>query len=566
MLWSQDTPAPMSLRSTKETESGKTLAASRDESAEKLTEQRLRILLDVNNAIVTKLSQDELLRAVCTALQGVLPFNRSAITLYVPERDTLRIFAQNDEYSSEFFSVGRELDRMDSHAGWAFDHQRPLIRRNLDKESESSTERLLAQQGVRSICVAPLIIAGKSIGTLNLASNQADQYSNADGELLQEVANQVALAVENTQAYEEIRALHAKLEKENVYLREEIRSEHDFREIVGGSAPLREVLERVERVAPLDTTVLIYGETGTGKELIARAIHDRSNRKNRPLVKLNCSAISAGLVESELFGHMRGAFTGALERHIGRFELADGGTLFLDEVSELALETQVKLLRVLQEGEFEPVGSNKTIQVNVRNIAATNRNLEELVTAGRFRSDLFYRLNVFPLELPPLRDRRSDIPQLVMFFLERFANKFGKKIDTVQKETMDLLMDYDWPGNIRELQNIIERAVVLATRPVLFVDPAFLPRSSTPGELRQASSGVPPRPDSHTTGNHARLAEASFPSLEQVERNHILAALNRSGGVIDGPKGAARILNLHPNTLRSKMNKLGIDRRHHDIS
>ena len=439
---------------------------------------------EVNNSIITKLSQGELLLAVCAALQGVLPFNRSAITLYVPERDTLRIFAQNDDHASEFFSVGRELDRRDSHAGWAFDHQRPLIRRNLDKESESSTERLLAEQGVRSICVAPLIVAGKSIGTLNLASNRADEYSDADGELLQEVANQVALAVENMKAYEEIRALHAKLEKENVYLQEEIRSEYNFREIVGSSAPLREVLEKAARVAPLDSTVLIYGETGTGKELIARAIHDRSNRKNRTLVKLNCSAISAGLVESELFGHMRGAFTGAFERHIGRFELADGGTLFLDEVSELPLETQVKLLRVLQEGEFEPVGSNKTIQVNVRIIAATNRNLEEWVAAGRFRSDLFYRLNVFPVELPSLRDRRSDIPLLVNFFLERFANKFGRKIDAVQKETMDLLMDYAWPGNIRELQNIIERAVVLSAGPVLTVDPAFLPKTSAAGDLR----------------------------------------------------------------------------------
>jgi formate hydrogenlyase transcriptional activator len=233
------------------------------------------------------------------------------------------------------------------------------------------------------------------------------------------------------------------------------------------------VLEKTARVAPLDSTVLIYGETGTGKELIARAIHDRSSRKNQTLVKLNCSAISAGLVESELFGHMRGAFTGAFERHIGRFELANGGTLFLDEVSELPLETQVKLLRVLQEGEFEPVGSNKTIQVNVRIIAATNRKLEECVAAGRFRSDLFYRLNVFPVELPSLRDRPSDIPLLVKLFLQRFANKFGRTIDAVHKETMDLLMDYAWPGNIRELQNIIERAVVLSAGPVLTVDPAF---------------------------------------------------------------------------------------------
>jgi len=556
----------MRPRNGGEKKSGRTPTVSREASSAESAEQRVRILLEVNNSIITKLSQGELLRAVCAALQGVLPFNRSAITLYVPERDTLRIFAQNDEYASEFFSIGRELDRRDSHAGWAFDQQRPLVRRNLDRESESSTERLLAEQGVRSICVAPLIIAGKSMGTLNLASNKADEYSDADGELLQEVANQVALAVENMKAYEEIRELHAKLEKENVYLREEIRSEHNFREIVGTSANLREVLENVERVAPLDSTVLIYGETGTGKELIARAIHDCSNRKNRPLVKLNCSAISAGLVESELFGHMRGAFTGALERHIGRFELADGGTLFLDEVSELPLETQVKLLRVLQGGEFEPVGSNKTIHVNVRIIAATNRNLEECVAAGRFRSDLFYRLNVFPLELPPLRNRRSDIPQLVGFFLQRFANKFGRKIDSVQKETMDLLMEYPWPGNIRELQNIIERAVVLASGLVLSVDPAFLPRTPALGDLSHASFAKPPKADLPIAENSARSTETFFPSLEHMEHDHILAALNRTAGVIDGPKGAARILNLHPNTLRSKMSKLGIDRKRHDIS
>jgi formate hydrogenlyase transcriptional activator len=556
----------MTPKNGKAKKAGRSPAVSRDGSSGGSAEQRLRILLQVNNSIITKLSQGELLLAVCAALQGVLPFNRSAITLYVPERDTLRIFAQNDDHASEFFSVGRELDRRDSHAGWAFDHQQPLIRRNLDKEKESSTERLLAEQGVRSICVAPLIVAGKSIGTLNLASDRANEYSDADGELLQEVANQVALAVENMKAYEEISALHAKLEKENVYLKEEIRSEYNFREIVGDSAPLREVLEKTARVAPLDSTVLIYGETGTGKELIARAIHDRSNRKNQTLVKLNCSAISAGLVESELFGHMRGAFTGAFERHIGRFELANGGTLFLDEVSELPLETQVKLLRVLQEGEFEPVGSNKTIQVNVRIIAATNRKLEEWVAAGRFRSDLFYRLNVFPVELPSLRDRPSDIPLLVKFFLQRFANKFGRKIDAIHKETMDLLMDYAWPGNIRELQNIIERAVVLSAGPILSVDPAFLPRTSAAAELPKTPLAVPPSSYSQVTENYAPPVEPSFPSLDQMERDHILAALNRSAGVIDGPNGAARILNLHANTLRSRMSKLGIGRKRHDIS
>jgi formate hydrogenlyase transcriptional activator len=264
---------------------------------------------------------------------------------------------------------------------------------------------------------------------------------------------------------------------------------------------------------------------------------------------------------------MRGAFTGAFARHIGRFELADGGTLFLDEVSELPPETQVKLLRVLQEGEFEPVGSNKTIEVNVRIIAATNRNLEEWVTAGRFRSDLFYRLNVFPIELPPLRGRRSDIPLLVSFFLERFANKFGRKIDAVDKQTMDLLMDYAWPGNIRELQNIIERAVVLSAGTVLMVDPAFLPNPNAgAGDSSRNFSVVPSRADPRVTDSRDLSKATSFPSLQQMERDHIVAALDRSAGVIDGPKGAARILNLHANTLRSRMNKLGIVRKPHDLS
>src|ERR1700739_1564974 len=532
----------------KHKESREAAAVPRDTTSAESAEQRLRILLQVNNSIITKLSEGELLLAVCAALNGVLPFSRSAITLYVPERDTLRIFAQNDEYAAEFFSVGRELDRRDSHAGWAFDHQRPLIRRNLDKESESSTERLLAEQGVRSICVAPLIVAGKSIGPLNLASNKADEYSSADGGLLQEVANQVALAVENMKAYEEIRSLHAKLEKENVYLREEIRSEHDFREMVGSSAALQEVLDKAERVAPLDSTVLIYGETGTGKELIARAIHDCSKHKNRPLVKLNCSAISAGLVESELFGHKRGAFTGAVERHIGRFELADGGTLFLDEISELPLETQVKLLRVLQEHEFEPLGSSRTLRVNVRIIAASNRDLEKAVQEGKFRADLYYRLNVLPITLPPLRERRADIPLLASFFVERFSRQFGKPITGISQDTMDVLSRYAWPGNIRELQNVIERAVVLCPGTVLRLGKDLLPITGEENKEEFVSTG-------------ASSAPANFPdALEGVERGPIVQVLRQTRGVIEGPRGAAKVLNLHPNTLRSRMKKLGIER------
>ena len=352
-----------------------------------------------------------------------------------------------------------------------------------------------------------------------------------------------------------------KLQLANVYLREEIQGEHNFKEIVGNSSGLLAMLRKVEQVALTDTTVLIYGETGTGKELVARAIHDRSNRRERPLVKVNCSAISAGLVESELFGHVKGAFTGAFERRFGRFELADGGTIFLDEVGELPLETQVKLLRVVQEQEFEPVGSSRSVRVDVRMIAATNRDLGEAVNCGRFRSDLFYRLNVFPLEVPPLRDRRSDIPKLAMFFLNRFSNKFGKRIDTLSEATMDLLVGYGWPGNIRELQNVIERAVVLARGAVLAINASQFPAEVSEVMVNQ-SDGV----RSHTaasamasqTSDMARPATSGSTSLEDVERRHIIRVLQKTGGLIEGPNGAARILELNPSTLRGRMKKLGI--------
>jgi formate hydrogenlyase transcriptional activator len=409
---------------------------------------------------------------------------------------------------------------------------------------------------MRSHCIAPLMVRGECIGTVNISSKTKFQYSEKDAQLLQEVANQVALAVENMRSYEEIAELRAKLEKENVYLQEEIRTDHNFEEIVGNSPPLLAVLQKVEQVAPTDSTVLIYGETGTGKELIARAIHNRSARKDRPLVKVNCSAISAGLVESELFGHVKGAFTGALDRRIGRFELADGGTIFLDEVGELPLETQVKLLRVLQEREFEPVGSSKPLRVNVRLIAATNRNLEEAIQAGRFRSDLFYRLNVFPLEVPALRERHSDIPKLAKFFLSIYSKKIGKNIEGISQNTMERVSTYSWPGNVRELQNVIERAVILSRGKTLELQHE-LAVGSIDAEV-QAKIGEPleeaPAPPN-----------AKLPTLKEVERNHILTALRLSSGVIEGVNGAARILHLHPNTLRNRMAKLGIKRTDHQI-
>src|SRR5262245_4898285 len=367
--------------------------------------------------------------------------------------------------------------------------------------------------------------------------------------VLQTFATRAGVELEREQADEKLREALAQVERlknrlqaENVYLQEEIRTEHKFDEMVGQGPALVAVLQKVERVAGTDATVLVTGETGTGKELIARALHSRSARKFRPLVKVNCGAVPASLIESELFGHVKGAFTGAIDRRVGRFELADGGTLFLDEVSELTLDTQVKLLRVLQEQEFEPVGSSKTLRVDVRIIAATNRDLTEEVRLGRFRSDLFFRLNVIPLTVPPLRNRQEDIPPLVTYFVSRFAKKFGRKIDGVSRETMNLLTRYRWPGNVRELQNLVERAVVLATGPVLTVDAELL----SIGDMH--APAVP----------ETSLHDGPPMSMRDAERQHIEAVLKQTKGVIEGPEGAARILNLNPNTLRSRMRKLGV--------
>jgi formate hydrogenlyase transcriptional activator len=520
----------------------------RAEEALRKSEQVKRSLLDINNAIITNLTEEALLRSISEALRPSIPFDRCAITLYTPETDSIRFLAVEGALRSDYFQPGREESRSETSVGWVFDHQQPL-RRNLEEEQEFANERRLWAEGLRWLCIVPLILRGKCIGTLSVVSREKDPYSDQDEQFLQEVAIQVALAIENMKSYEEIATLKARLEKENIYLREEIRTEHNFEEIVGNSPALLAVLRAVEQIAPTDSTVLIYGETGTGKELIARALHNRSARKDRALVTVNCSAISVGLVESELFGHLKGAFTGAIERRIGRFELANGGTIFLDEIGELPLETQVKLLRVLQEQEFEPVGSSRTQRVDVRVIAATNRNLKEMVDNGRFRSDLFYRLNVFPLPLPPLRERRADIPGLVALFLSRFAKRFGKKVEGVSQETMARLMNYPWPGNIRELQNVMERAVVLSAGPTLRLDKDLVPVVASADSLEPAE----------IRSQEARPA-SGLRTLQEVERSHIQAALHQADGVVDGPKGAARILNLHPNTLRHRMIKLGIKR------
>ena len=529
----------------------------RAEAALRKSEERNRSLLQVNNAIITNLTEQTLLHSISEALHRVISFDRCAITIYQPGRDTFRFLAVEGDLPSDYFRAGLEDRRNDTSAGWVFDHQQPLLRHDLEKEGQYANERRLVAEGIQSMCAFPLVFQGKCIGTLSLVSRERDRYSDEDAVFLQEVANQIVLAIQNMQSYQEIDSLKARLEKENVYLREELRTEHNFEEIVGNSPAVLRALGAVDQVAPTDATVLIYGETGTGKELVARAIHSRSSRNGRALVSVNCSAISAGLVESELFGHMKGAFTGALERRIGRFELAHGGTIFLDEIGELSLETQVKLLRVLQEHEFEPVGSSHPVRVDVRVIAATNRNLREAMQAGLFRSDLFYRLNVFPIELPPLRERRSDIPQLVAFYVSRFSKRFGKKIDGVSRESMERLMNYPWPGNIRELQNVIERAVILSVDPILRLDRDLMPVEASRKGVETPETDAPEQRQEDLKSPNPLL------TLDEVDRNHILAALQHAGGVVDGPKGAARILNLHPNTLRHRMGKLGIKGARH---
>jgi formate hydrogenlyase transcriptional activator len=395
---------------------------------------------------------------------------------------------------------------------------------------------LAEQQGVQSLCHIPLISRNRTLGLLSLARLTPVPFSPRDLEFLTLVGNQVAIAVENALAYREIAELKDRLAQEKVYLEDEIRSELNFEEIVGRSPSLRSLLQQIETVAPTDSTVLIFGETGTGKELIARAIHNLSARGKSSFVKLNCAAIPTGLLESEMFGHEKGAFTGAVAQRIGRFELANRGTVFLDEIGEIPLELQPKLLRVLQEREFERLGSSRTLRTDARLIAATNRDLGAMVEEQKFRADLFYRLNVFPVHVPPLRERQDDIPLLVRHFVQQFARRMGKVVDTVPTETMNALVRYHWPGNIRELQNLVERAVILSTGPILKVPLNDLQALPAPGVARK------------------------FETLGEAERRHILDALDASDWVISGPNGAAVSLGLKRSTLQARMEKLGIRR------
>jgi formate hydrogenlyase transcriptional activator len=505
------------------------------------SEEHQRVLLEINNAIIANLERESLFDAIAQAVWRVLPFDRAAIYLYDSLRDTLKLYALGGAHPlNEIIPVGGEIPRQGTRVGWVFDQRKPLVGGDMSKEvpwpNDHNVAASLVEAGIRSYLLAPMITKRGATGTLSLASLKTDCYSEGDAELLVEVAKQVALAIENMQAYEEIAGLKARLEQEKIYLQEEIKAAHNFGNIVGQSPAIGRVLKTVETVAPTDATVLLLGETGTGKELIARALHDLSPRKDRALVRVNCAALPAGLIESELFGHEKGAFTGALVRKIGRFELADGGTIFLDEIGDLPPDLQAKLLRVLQEGEFERVGSTSTLKVDVRVIAATHRDLEKASQGGTFRPDLYYRLSVFPIAIPPLRERKEDIPLLVKHFVMKYGGKLGKRVVTVPEKTMTALLDYSWPGNVRELENVIERAVIVSTGAQLELG-EWLPK---PG----------------FTDMGARIL-----MLEELEREHIIKTLELTGWRVSGERGAAKLLGLKPTTLDARMKKLGITRK-----
>jgi formate hydrogenlyase transcriptional activator len=501
------------------------------------SEERRRVLLDVNNAIVTCRDRDSLFSATTTALRRVVPFDRAALHLYDPVKDVFRVLGVTGPVPSPpIFPIGTEWPRRQTRGGWVLDHREPLLTVDLRDPPSFPEHAALLKGGLRSAVSVPMAIKGKIIGTLNIGSRVPGQYGAEDASLLAAIAEQIALAIENLLAYEEIAALKARLEEEKVYLQEEVRTEAAFGDVIGESPAVLGVLASVRHVAKTDSTVLVTGETGTGKELIVRAIHDLSRRKDKLLVKVNCAALPAGVIESELFGHERGAFTGALTRKVGRFELANRGTLFLDEVGDLPLELQAKLLRVLQDGEFERVGGTQTLKVDVRLIAATNRDLERAVSEERFRADLYYRLNVFPIVIPPLRERKQDIPRLARHFAMLYASKMGKNVGTVSADALERLAAYDWPGNVRELQNIIERTVIL----------------SPSGRFELGDLVAAP-----AVGSPKQRAR----NLEDVERQHIVEVLEETGWRVSGERGAAKILGLKRTTLEARMMKLGIVRR-----
>jgi formate hydrogenlyase transcriptional activator len=498
---------------------------------------RLRLLLDLNNNMVSNLDLRAVLRAISASIRRVMECDMVGVTFPDAASERMRIFALDSPPGGngmlrEEFSVPMNQ----SISGKVFREGKAWHGKIADGvEPYRSFKSPLLADGFQFVCMVPLVSRGRSLGVLALGRKAPPAFAQEDVDFVTQLSTQVAIAVENALEHREVTEVKERLANQTLYLQEEIRTEHNFEEIVGDSASLKEALRQVETVAPTDSTVLILGETGTGKEVIARAIHNLSPRRAQPFVKVNCAAIPLGLLESELFGHERGAFTGAIAQKIGRFELAHRGTLFLDEVGDIPLELQPKLLRVLQEQEFERLGSAKTLKVDVRLIAATNADLVQMVEERRFRADLYYRLNVFPIRMPPLRDRGGDIPMLVRYFTQKYARLMKKNIVSIPSEAMTALARYPWPGNIRELENLIERAVILSPGPELGIPLA---------ELKPPPTALPQQAT----------------TLEAAEREHILRALAETQWLIGGPTGAAARLGMKRTTLQSRMKNLGITR------
>ena len=542
-----------------------TLELRRIHADQRLQDQndRLQLLLKLTNSITANLELKEVLRAIAANVREVMHCDAANISLPGPEPGTFRLYAV-DFPGGKGFVKEEQIVTSGEHspARRAFETLKPVISTPTASSHDSYGHKIAAAEGIKTVCFIPLVSRGRALGNLGLARATEDPFTQEDVDFLSQAAGQIAIAIENALAYEEISQLKDKLAQEKLYLEEEIRGEMDFEQIVGNSPALKHVLQLVETVAPNDSTVLLLGETGTGKELIARAIHDLSRRKERTLVKLNCAAIPTGLLESELFGHEKGAFTGAISQKIGRLELADQGTLFLDEVGDIPPEIQPKLLRALQEREFERLGSTQTRKVNVRLIAATNRDLEKMVSNREFRSDLFYRLNVFPIRIPPLRERREDIPLLVSYFVQKFAKQMQKKIESIPVAVSKGLTAWDWPGNIRELENFIERAVILTRGKSLDAPLSELRR---PGTDAPAATVQPPRDDI------TRIVKETISALNgkkdfsdefaKKQRAEIIRALTESKGQVGGADGAAARMGLNRTTLLARIKKFGIDPR-----
>jgi formate hydrogenlyase transcriptional activator len=499
---------------------------------------RLALLLELTNSLVSNLELRDVLKTVMRSARRVMRSDSAVVALPDADGQHLRAYAVDCSGSRDVLEGDKLIYAESTISAHVFRTGKPWVGRATDAlESGFELNPEWFDPGFTVGCILPLVSRDRILGTLGLRRRDDNVYTDDEVGFLLQVANQIAIAVENALAYGEIRSLKDKLAQERVYLRDEVRTERNFEEVVGKSAVLRRVLRNAETVAPTDSTVLIYGETGTGKELIARAIHNLSPRRCKAFVKLNCAAIPTGLLESELFGHEKGAFTGAIAQRIGRFELADGGTIFLDEVGEIPLDLQTKLLRVLQEREFERLGSGRTLRTDARLIAATNRDLAALVEEKKFRADLFYRLNVFPVHMPALHERPEDIPLLVRHFVERYARRMKRAIETIPSETMEALTRYAWPGNVRELQNMMERAVILSSGPVLRVPLGDLDLRATAGQPRGPAQ-----------------------TMEEAERAHIVATLTDTNWVVAGARGAAARLGMNRSTLQFRMKKLGIVR------